>query len=131
MYQQKKQWCVLHAKLFKLFVGGALLLAVSPAYAAGDNYSGTDSTHSSLIVHQNGRTITGTVIDETGETVIGANVVVKGTTNGSITDVDGRFSLNNVPDGAILIVSYVGYEDLSVKVGVQSQLTSRQNLIRY
>ena len=74
MYQQKKQWCVLHAKLFKLFVGGALLLAVSPAYAAGDNYSGTDSTHSSLIVHQNGRTITGTVIDETGETVIGANV---------------------------------------------------------
>lgn len=54
MYQQKKQWCVLHAKLFKLFVGGALLLAVSPAYAAGDNYSGTDSTHSSLIVHQNG-----------------------------------------------------------------------------
>lgn len=34
MYQQKKQWCVLHAKLFKLFVGGALLLAVSPAYAA-------------------------------------------------------------------------------------------------
>ena len=123
MYQQKKQWCVLHAKLFKLFVGGALLLAVSPAYAAGDNYSGTDSTHSSLIVHQSGRTITGTVIDETGETVIGANVVVKGTTNGSITDVDGRFSLNNVPDGAILIVSYVGYEDLSVKVGVQSQLT--------
>ena len=118
MYQQKKQWCVLHAKLFKLFVGGALLLAVSPAYAAGDNYSGTGSTHSSLIVHQNG-----TVIDETGETVIGANVVVKGTTNGSITDVDGRFSLNNVPDGAILIVSYVGYEDLSVKVGVQSQLT--------
>ena len=50
-------------------------------------------------------------------------MVVKGTTNGSITDVDGRFSLNNVPDGAILIVSYVGYEDLSVKVGVQSQLT--------
>lgn len=99
------------------------MLAVSPAYAAGDNYSGTGSTHSSLIVHQNGRTITGTVIDETGETVIGANVVVKGTTNGSITDVDGRFSLNNVPDGAILIVSYVGYEDLSVKVGVQSQLT--------
>lgn len=45
MYQQKKQWCVLHAKLFKLFVGGALLLAVSPAYAAGDNYSGTGSTH--------------------------------------------------------------------------------------
>lgn len=123
MYLTEKQWYVLHAKLFKLFVGGALLLAVSPAYAAGDNYSGTGSTHSSLIIHQNGRTITGTVIDETGETVIGANVVVKGTTNGSITDVDGRFSLNNVPDGAILIVSYVGYEDLSVKVGVQSQLT--------
>ena len=59
----------------------------------------------------------------TGEPIIGANVAVKGTTNGSITDVDGRFSLNNVPDGAILIVSYVGYEDLSVKVGVQSQLT--------
>ena len=85
MYQQKKQWCVLHTKLFKLFVGGALVLAVSPAYAAGGNPSDISSTNSSLIVQQNGRTITGTVIDETGETVIGANVVVKGTTNGSIT----------------------------------------------
>ena len=123
MYQQKKQWCVLHTKLFKLFVGGALVLAVSPAYAAGGNPSDISSTNSSLIVQQNGRTITGTVIDETGETVIGANVVVKGTTNGSITDVDGRFSLDNVPNGAVLVVSFVGYEDLTVKVGTQSTLT--------
>ena len=49
---------------------------------------------------QQSRTIKGTVVDKNGEAVIGANVVVKGTSKGTITDVDGRFTLNGVPEKA-------------------------------
>ncbi len=52
--------------------------------------------------------ITGTVVDETGETVIGATVIEKGTTNGTVTDFDGVFTLK-VNSGATLVFSYVGY----------------------
>lgn len=120
MYQQKKEKRMLHAKLSKLLVGGAILLATGPTYAAGNNYS--DAVNSSLIVQQQGRIITGTVVDDKGETIIGANVMVKGTTNGSITNIDGQFTLNNVPQGATLIISFVGYKEQSVKVGTQSNL---------
>ena len=61
--------------------------------------------------------VTGKVIDEKGEAVIGATVLVKGTTNGTITDVDGIFTLDNVPSDALIAISYIGYQDreLSVK----------------
>ena len=68
------------------------------------------------------RTIKGTIVDETKEPVIGANVMVKGTTNGTITDVDGRFTLD-VPKDAVLEVSYIGYSSQMVKVGEQKNLT--------
>lgn len=122
MYQQKKERCMFHAKLSKLLVGGALLLATSPTYAARNNYSDSNSISTPLIVQQQGRTITGTVVDDQGETIIGANVMVKGTTNGSITNVNGQFTLNNVPEGATLIVSFVGYKEQSIKVGPQNNL---------
>lgn len=53
--------------------------------------------------------------DTTGETVIGASVVVKGTTNGTITGIDGDFSLNNVKQGDIIQISFVGYKTVEVK----------------
>ena len=53
------------------------------------------------------KTITGVVLDETGIPVIGANVVVKGTTNGTITDIDGNFSLTTA-SGESLLISYIG-----------------------
>lgn len=71
------------------------------------------------VVQQNGRTIKGLVKDATGETVIGANVVIKGTTNGVITDIDGNFILSNVPDNAILQISYIGY--LTQEIPVKNQ----------
>lgn len=111
-----------HAKLSNLLVGGAILLATSPTYAAGNLLSDSNVTNSSLIVQQQGRTITGTIVDDRGETIIGANVMVKGTTNGSITNLDGQFTLNNVPEGATLIISFVGYKEQSIKVGSQSNL---------
>ncbi len=60
--------------------------------------------------------VTGTVIDATGEPVIGASVMVKGSSNGSVTDLDGNFTLNNVPENATLVFSYVGFrtQDISV-----------------
>ena len=57
----------------------------------------------------------GVVTDTTGETVIGASVVVKGTTNGTITGLDGDFSLSGVTKGSILVVSFVGYQNTEVK----------------
>lgn len=63
---------------------------------------------------QQNRKITGTVVDQAGEPVIGANVVQKGTTNGTITDVDGRFTLE-CPAGCQLTISFIGYQQLLVK----------------
>ena len=52
--------------------------------------------------------LTGTIVDGYGEPVIGANVVEKGTTNGAVTDIDGKFSLEVAPD-AVLTISFIGY----------------------
>ncbi|MDR0836559.1 MAG: carboxypeptidase-like regulatory domain-containing protein, partial [Tannerella sp.] len=70
---------------------------------------------------ENKKTIAGTVIDDKGEAVIGASVVVKGTSNGITTDVNGKFTLN-VPDNAVLQVSYVGYFTQEIPVGNQTSL---------
>jgi len=71
--------------------------------------------HSKSNVHQQSRQITGKIIDERGEPVIGANVVEKGTTNGTITDFDGNFTLM-VNEGATLLISYIGYLSQEVRV---------------
>lgn len=71
---------------------------------------------------QQARRVTGTVSDEKGEPVIGANVVVKGTTNGTITNINGEFTLENIPANATLLVSYIGYIPREVAVGNQSTL---------
>lgn len=73
-------------------------------------------------IQQDGRTITGVIKDVKGETVVGANVVVLGSTNGTITDFDGNFTLNNVPDKAVLQISFIGYLSKEVAVGKQSSL---------
>jgi TonB-linked SusC/RagA family outer membrane protein len=70
---------------------------------------------------QSGKRITGTVTDEQGEPVIGANVKEKGTTNGITTDADGRFSLN-VSESAVLQISYIGYITREIPVNNQSNL---------
>lgn len=67
------------------------------------------------------RLVTGAVFDMRGEPVIGANVMVKGTRLGAVTDMDGRFALE-VPEGATLQISYIGYIDQSVEVGQQTVL---------
>ena len=53
--------------------------------------------------------IKGKITDERGESIIGATIQVKGTSNGAITDIDGNFSLTGVPSDATIVVSYIGY----------------------
>lgn len=69
-----------------------------------------ENTHEVTVLNaqQQTRKAVGVVTDKTGEAIIGANVIVKGTTNGTITDMDGRFELD-VPNNATLQVSYIGF----------------------
>ena len=73
-------------------------------------------------VVQQGKKVTGVVVDGAGIPVIGANVIVKGTTNGTITDFDGNFTLENVPADGVLVVSYIGYLSQEIPVGNQSAI---------
>jgi len=66
-----------------------------------------------LTQHQK-RTVVGTVIDETGEPVIGANILVKGTATGTTTDLDGHFSIEAEGSQVTLVISYIGYKRLEV-----------------
>ena len=64
-------------------------------------------------VNQKTKTITGTIVDQSGEPVIGASIVVKGTSNGTITDIDGNYTLANVPENSTINISYIGYQPLT------------------
>lgn len=77
---------------------------------------------------QQEKKITGTITDEKGETIIGANVVVKGTTNGTVTDFDGNFSLL-ANAGSTLQISYIGYYMKEITVGSSStyQIKLKEN----
>ena len=69
----------------------------------------------SLSVSAQTITVKGNVKDTSGEPVIGASVVVKGTTNGTITDFDGNFSLDGIKKGDVIVISYVGYQTQEIK----------------
>lgn len=79
------------------------------------------SDNAEVTAPQQQKRITGTIVDATGESVIGANVVVKGTTNGTVTDIDGNFSIE-ADAKAILTISYIGYLTKEVVVGNQKTL---------
>lgn len=64
--------------------------------------------------------VTGKVVDATGEPIIGASILIKGTTNGFITDIDGNFTLKNVPADAVLEISFIGYQKQEIKVDGKS-----------
>lgn len=79
------------------------------------------SRHESAAILQQVKKITGVIKDATGEPIIGANVVVKGTTTGTMSDIDGQFSLD-VPDGGILSISYIGYVAQEIPIKNQTSL---------
>lgn len=94
----------------------SMMLLLS-ALAGGVTYA-FPATAGVNIVQQESK-CTGTVKDKTGEPIIGASVLVKGTTNGTITDLDGNFNIPDVPQGAIIQISYIGYTTQEVKFNGQ------------
>ncbi len=75
-----------------------------------------------VLVVQQQRIVTGKVTDQNGEPLPGATVMVKGTTQGTITDADGNYSLSNVPDNATLVFSFVGMETREINVGNRTRI---------
>ncbi len=69
------------------------------------------------------KTVTGTVTDKSGETLIGASVLVKGTTSGTVTDIDGKFSVNVPANAELLVVSYTGFATQEYPIGAASDVT--------
>ena len=74
-----------------------------------------------------GINVTGTVIDETGEPIIGASILVKGTTNRTVTDLDGNFALTEVKKTDKLVFSYIGMETVELSVKPQLKVTMRSD----
>lgn len=68
-----------------------------------------------VLQQQKGITVSGNIKDDTGFPLIGVNVVIKGSNQGVITDVDGNFSMEDVPSSAILRFSYIGYQPIEMK----------------
>ncbi len=66
------------------------------------------------------KTVTGTVTDESGEALIGASILVKGTTSGTVTDLDGKYSLSVPEASSILVFSYTGFNTQEIEVGPQT-----------
>ena len=100
---------VLFSRAFVKMATCAVLSAGCLPMAA---YAESDEVNAVQMVQQQ-KTITGQVVDSKGETIIGANVMEKGTTNGTITDFDGNFTLN-VSSKATLVISYIGYKSVEV-----------------
>jgi len=104
----------------------ALLMSALALLGLGYS-SNANAAGSPQEVQQATKKITGTVVDAMGP-VIGASVVEKGTTNGTVTDFDGNFSLNVKP-GATIIISFIGFETQEIKVGNQDnfQITMKDD----
>ena len=98
-----KKQCALFAALF---------------LACSNPFGSIDSTGFTAIAQNQGGRVTGTVVDSKGEPLIGASVVVKGTSRGVSTDAEGKFAINVQP-GSVLMISYVGEKTQEVTVGNQ------------
>ena len=100
-------------------VSGARLRAQAKLYFNRDNNTISVGNQKSgeLIEKVRTKTINGKVVDPNGEPIIGASVLVKGTANGVITNLDGNYSLADVPGNAMLAFSYIGYQTVEIKAG--------------
>jgi TonB-linked SusC/RagA family outer membrane protein len=79
----------------------------------------TEYDHVSLVL----QTINGRVVNESGESLIGVTILIKGTDNGTATDLNGNFRLEDVEENAVLVISYIGYLTQEITVGNKSALT--------
>ena len=108
------------AKSSCIVLASAFFCTSLPALAA----SSTAGTN--LAIQQQDQKLKGQVIDaQTGDPVIGVNVLVKGTTNGTITDIDGKYELN-APAGAVLQISFIGYKTVEITATASEQTIKLQ-----
>ena len=112
IFHESKQKHLYYSIAFAL----SIALAPTSAYAVG-NPVGSPEASMSQAVQQNGNhKVTGRVVDSTGEPLIGATIMVEGTKEGAVTDIDGNFTINTTSK-AKLVISYVGYTTQTVLVG--------------
>ena len=97
-------------------IAGLCLSTLAPSYALPAGLDAAKAQNESVTIIQQTKKVSGVVTDNTGEPNHGANVVVKGTTEGTVTDMDGKYTLD-VPNNATLSVSFIGYTTKEVKVG--------------
>ena len=93
-------------------------IGISPVFAT----SGTAATMKTEIVQQQTVTVTGVVKDKSGEPIIGANILEKGTANGVITNIDGEYTLKVKGANSVLVISYIGYKSQEIAVGSQRKI---------
>lgn len=112
----------------KFLVCSLIYMGSLSANAVGSSSLANETVHVSILSAdqtKNERNITGRIIDgDTGEALIGVSILVKGASMGTVTDVDGKFSLS-VATGDVLEISYIGYKSQSIVVGNQSVLDIR------
>lgn len=84
----------------------ALLQGTGCTYVVRENH--IVISQAQISIQQSRKDVIGTITDENGDPIIGANIIEKGTTNGTVTNVDGNFTLN-VENNAVLLISYIGY----------------------
>lgn len=101
---------IIRLSILFLFISVGSMVAENTRISSGPVEKGN-------VFPQQANSLTGTVVDETGLPIIGANIIEKGTMNGAVTDMDGNFTLRNVPAGAVLQVSYIGYLSQEIPVG--------------
>lgn len=120
----KNTKCICPPALGKVFIGVSFMMLGIPALAAGEELSGLPAVKVTA-PQQTTKTVSGVIEDSFGP-VAGANIVVKGTMNGMISDMEGKFTLTNVPAEAVLQVSYIGYLTQEIKLAPgQRTLTIR------
>ncbi len=122
MNEDHKKRGLTHSKLLTAVAISSLLLSsgnVMAAQANPDKSLGVTEQLQAI-------TISGLVVDAAGEPIIGASVVEKGTTNGGITDLNGKFTLTVTP-GATLKISFVGYQTQEVKAAKTMRITLKED----
>ncbi len=100
-----------------LLISGA---GISPMWAA----PGLKENSAVTVIQQNSVTISGRIVGEKGESLPGVNIVVRGTTNGTISDADGKFTIKTNPK-AVLTFSYIGYITQDIAIGNQKNISIR------
>lgn len=122
MNEDRKKRGTAHSKFLTAVAISALFLSSGNAMATSSASAGI----SAVAEQQQTITVNGLVVDATGEPIIGASVVEKGTSNGIVTDLDGKFTLNVKP-GATLKISFIGYQPQEVKAASTMKIVLKED----